>query len=121
MWAFILFAIGCFIINRMVMHPRSRRRYPPDTWRGLPHDRAAKHDGRRFTRRDAPPSKKPAGEITDAQVATLLRITDNRLTARRLASATGVTDKQAKTFLDNQVLSDKLTVEAGDTELIYKR
>jgi hypothetical protein len=115
MWAFIFFVLGCVIINRMVMHPRSRRRYPPDARSGLPHSHAEK------AAKLAKLAKKPAGEITDAQVATLLRITDNRLTVQRLAAATGATEKQAKAFLDKQVLSSKLSVEAGDTELVYKR
>jgi hypothetical protein len=58
-------------------------------------------------------------DITDEQLATLLRLGNGRVTAEILSRAAGVSMKAAKRFLDKQVIENMLDVEAGDTELIY--
>lgn len=57
--------------------------------------------------------------ITEKQLATLLRIGNGRVTAEKLARAADVSVKKAKTFLDKQVVENMLAVEAGETELVY--
>jgi uncharacterized membrane protein len=58
-------------------------------------------------------------EITQEQISALLRIGNGRLTAEKLARATGAHIKTAKKFLDKQVVEGTLSVEAGDSELVY--
>jgi hypothetical protein len=60
-------------------------------------------------------------EPTEKQLETLLRITDNRLTAKKFSEATGFTEKKSKRYLDKLVVDSKLSVEAGDEELVYYR
>jgi hypothetical protein len=61
----------------------------------------------------------PQKEITQEQLAALLRIGNGRVTAERLARATGVNLKTAKKFLDKQVVEGAISVEAGASELVY--
>jgi hypothetical protein len=72
--------------------------------------------------------KKPADRkasvskyITMEQVNTLLRISDNRITAKRLASATNTSLEVAEKYLHDLVIEGKLEVQAGEQELIYKK
>jgi hypothetical protein len=58
-------------------------------------------------------------DITEEQLATLLRLGGGRVTAEKLARAADVSVKTAKKFLDKQVVEGTLDVEAGDSELIY--
>jgi predicted transcriptional regulator len=57
--------------------------------------------------------------ITMEQVNTLLRISDNRITAKRLSSATNTPLEIAEKYLHDLVIEGKLEVEAGEQELIY--
>lgn len=59
--------------------------------------------------------------ITEAQIDTLLKLTGNNLTIKKVADATKTSNDTAKKCLDNLVLQNKLSVHAGETELIYKR
>jgi hypothetical protein len=74
-------------------------------------------------KREAPAKKiipaKKNENITGEQLAALFRISGGRITAEKLASATDVSTKAAKKFLDKQVVEGTLDVEAGDSELVY--
>jgi len=72
--------------------------------------------------------KKPAGRkaaktsaISQAQLETLFRIADGKVTAKRLAGATGTDLKTAEGFLNLQVLENKLSVSTNETELVYTK
>jgi hypothetical protein len=58
-------------------------------------------------------------EITSEQLTTVLRLGGGTVTAVKLARAAGVPEESAKKFLDKQVVDGTLSVEAGDTELVY--
>lgn len=60
-------------------------------------------------------------KITAAQVESLLRISGGRVTAARLASATGTDNKKAEQFLNMMVLDSKLQVENDADGLVYTR
>jgi response regulator of citrate/malate metabolism len=98
-----LFIFIILLVNYLMAHPLQSRR------RGR-----IEEEQRRFR----PPRRT---ELTNAQVDTLLRVTDNRLTAAKLAAAAGVSEEKAKKFLDKMVLDSKLDVEAGDGVLVYHR
>jgi hypothetical protein len=64
--------------------------------------------------------QKVKGELlTEEQVNTLLRLSAGRVSASKLAKATGTTREAAKKFLDKMTVNGKLNVEAGTDELIY--
>jgi len=58
--------------------------------------------------------------ITRAQIDSLLRV-DNQLTAKRLASATGTSEKTAAEYLGNLFKQNELSVTSSETELVYRR
>ncbi|MBU0936869.1 MAG: hypothetical protein KKI09_16275 [Spirochaetes bacterium] len=60
-------------------------------------------------------------KITAAQVESLLRISGGRITAARLASATGTDSKKAEQFLNMMVLDSKLQIENDADGLVYSR
>jgi hypothetical protein len=62
---------------------------------------------------------KTSGGITKEQLAALFRVSGGRVTAEKLARAADVSIKTAKKFLDKQVVEGTITVEAGQSELIY--
>jgi hypothetical protein len=64
-------------------------------------------------------STKKDENVTNEQLATLLRIGNGRVTAEKLARAADVSVKTAKKFLDKQVVENNLDVEAGEAELVY--
>ena len=57
--------------------------------------------------------------ITDAQVFALVRQSDNKLTATRLAAATRSTEEAARRRLQHLALDNVLEVTSTDTELAY--
>ncbi len=72
----------------------------------------------------AKPAKKGASKmpgISAAQLETLFRIADGRVTAKRLASATGTDLKVAEQYLNSLVLENKLSIGTNDTELVYTK
>ncbi len=62
-----------------------------------------------------------ATAITQAQLDTLFRLADGKVTAKRLASATGTDLKKAEEFLNMQVLENKLSISTNDTEMVYTK
>lgn len=66
-------------------------------------------------------SKAASKHITMEQVNTLLRISDNRITAKRLSSATNTSLEVAEKYLHDLVVEGKLEVQAGEQELIYTK
>ena len=62
-----------------------------------------------------------SGTITMAQFETLMRISDDRISAKRLASTTGTDLKAAENFLNQLVLESKLHVDNDAEGLIYTR
>ena len=70
------------------------------------------------------PAKKGGAKssaISQAQLDTLFRLADGKVSARRLASATGTDLKTAEGFLNKLVLENKLSVSTNDTEMIYTK
>lgn len=59
--------------------------------------------------------------ITMEQVNTLLRISNNHITAKRLASTTNTPLETAEKYLHALVVEGKLEVYAGELELIYTK
>ena len=57
--------------------------------------------------------------ITRAQVDSLFR-TSEKMTIKRLASATGTTEKIASEFLNKMVRDNELLVSTNDSEMIYQ-
>lgn len=67
-------------------------------------------------------SQRPArGGITQAQVDALLRISGGKITARRLAAATGHSREAAERHLNQLVLDSKLQIGHEAEELVYTR
>jgi hypothetical protein len=64
------------------------------------------------------PHKHRKEHITAAQIETLLKV-NNKLTSRRLASATNTSIEYAKKVLDALVVEGKLDVSSDVHELIY--
>ena len=64
-------------------------------------------------------SNERINRITDNQVYALLRSGDNKLTIKRLASATNSTDSAAKGKLNQMVVDGLLDVTNEDLYLIY--
>jgi hypothetical protein len=95
--AFFLFAKQLFRGRREVFSTRHRQKRIPGKIMGA--------------RKDKP--------VTQEQFAALLRICNGRVTAEKLARAADVNIKTAKKFLDKQVIDNMLSVEAGETELVY--
>ncbi|GHU48060.1 hypothetical protein FACS1894200_04420 [Spirochaetia bacterium] len=58
-------------------------------------------------------------QITLPQVDTLLKVHDNKISAKMLSSATNTTEEAAKKYLTNLVLEDKLTINSDTDELLY--
>jgi hypothetical protein len=108
-----LIAVPLFFL--FVLHQFLPRRHIP--WG---HPRGARKDNQKG------PVMKPKGlfnkkeaEITPQQLSTVLRLGGGAVTAGKLARAAGVSEESAKKFLDKQVVDGSLSVEAGDTELVY--
>lgn len=58
--------------------------------------------------------------ITPAQIETLLKV-DNKLTPKRLASATGTSEEYAKKFLNDLTVEGKLIASTEAYEMVYSK
>ncbi|MHC6202059.1 hypothetical protein ACYULU_02575 [Breznakiellaceae bacterium SP9] len=58
-------------------------------------------------------------QITLQQVNTLLKVHNNKISAKMLSSAANTTEEAAKKYLTNLVLEDKLTINSDTDELLY--
>lgn len=67
------------------------------------------------------PAKKRALGVTWAQVETLLRVHNGKVTPLQLANATGASFQQAKAFLNDAVVDGRLSISSSATELVYSR